>query len=62
MNNFFNQKVTAYVEKVTAYVGIAYTRLKRTFSKSHGSIIDNLADYSDDKKYTHLIQLWGARI
>jgi hypothetical protein len=45
MNIFLTQKVTGHVgpEK----------------HKSHGTIIDNLSDYSDDKKNSHIENIWG---
>ena len=52
---FLKQKVTAYVEKVTAHVGIAHRRLERTFSKSNGAIIDILSNISENKNKRYQI-------
>jgi hypothetical protein len=46
-------------QKVTAHVGIEHRRLERTFSKSHGAIIDNLSDYSENKK-EHMERTMGG--
>lgn len=42
MDIFLNQKVTGHV-------GSTYTHILHKIPKSHGTIIDNLADYSEDK-------------
>jgi hypothetical protein len=46
MQIFLTQKVTGGLQKVTG-------GLTPKNAKSHGTIIDNLSDYSEDKYYTY---------